>query len=101
MSEELNMNEKFAVFHEANPQVYDLFSRFTQQAIDAGMKKMGVAFIFERMRWESMVVTKGDPYKLNNNYKSYYSRMFESKNPQYEGLFTKRIALVDCEEFLT
>lgn len=101
MTTELNMNERFTIFHEANPHVYDHFSRFTKQAIDAGMKKLGVSFIFERMRWESMIVTNGDPYKLNNSYRSYYSRMFEAKNPEYAGLFTKRIALVDCEEYLS
>lgn len=88
--------DKFVDYHKGNPQVYEMFKKFTQQVLDKGRDRISAKFIFERMRWESLIVAD-DPeeFKINNNYTSFYARMFEHEFPEHEGLFAKRKAAVD------
>lgn len=94
----LSIRDRFIAFHKANPQVYDLFERFTFEAIDAGMTKIGSKFIFERIRWEIAVSTVGAGYcvplkrdlKLNNNFTAWYARAFIAKHREHKGLFELR-----------
>lgn len=94
------IKDAFIEFHKANPEVYDLFERFTFEAIDSGMNKIGAKFIFERIRWEIMIATKGAGYcvatkktlKLNNNFTAWYARLFMAKHRKYVGLFERRKA---------
>ena len=94
----LSIRDRFITFHKANPEVYDLFEKFTFQAIEAGMKKVGAKFIFERIRWEIAVSTVGSGYcvslkkdlKLNNNFTPWYARLFIARHRSYKGLFELR-----------
>lgn len=90
--------ERFKSFHKANPDVFALFERFTMEAIDGGMKKVGAKFVFERIRWELCVSTKGAGYcvaskrilKLNNNFTPLYARLFMLKHKAHANLFERR-----------
>ena len=48
-----------------------------------------------RVRWETGIETKGDEYKVNNNYISAYARMFERVYPEHQGFFRKRSSKYD------
>jgi hypothetical protein len=88
----MTIREKFILFHKANPDIYDLFERFTFEAIAAGMTKLGAKFVFERIRWEVAVTTVGAgycvatkrPFKLSNNFTAYYSRLFMARNRSHK-----------------
>lgn len=84
------LREAFAKFHEENPQVYEMFKKFANQAIEAGRDRFSVAMIWERMRWYTMVETTGEPFKLNNNHKAYYARLFMDDFSEHAGLFRTR-----------
>lgn len=84
------LERAFREFHAANPHVYELFKRFAFEAIESGASKLGAGDVWERMRWHSRVETKGDEYRLNNNHRAYYARMFERDFPDHEGVFAKR-----------
>jgi hypothetical protein len=94
----LTIKDKFIDFHKSNPEVYELFEHFTNEAIAAGMTKIGSKFVFERIRWEMMVKTKGAgycvatkrPLKLNNNFTPWYARLFMAKNRKHIGVFELR-----------
>ena len=94
----MTIRDKFIAFHKANPTVYDLFERFTFEAISAGMTKVGAKFVFERIRWEIAISTTGAGYcpslrrdlKLNNNFTAWYARLFIAKHRAYKGLFELR-----------
>lgn len=90
-----DIKEAFEIFHRDNPQVYELFRRFTFQAIDAGRKDFGAKAVVERIRWSSMVETTGDIYKINNNFVSFYARMFMENHPEHQGLFETRRSKAD------
>jgi len=81
----------FWKFHEENPTIYILFNRFAFEAATANRGLFGVAAIFERIRWFTTVETRGDMYKLNNNFRAYYARLWMRNNPDYDGFFRVRV----------
>lgn len=80
----------FLEFHRKNPGVYELFKRFTFEAINSGRDNFGVGMIWERMRWYTQIETRGDPFKLNNNHRAYYGRLFMRDYPPHDGFFRTR-----------
>lgn len=91
--------EKFLNYHNNNPKVYSMFERFSLQAAEAGWRNFGVGAIAERMRWETVIVSRGDEFKINNSYRAFYARMFEENHPQYKGFFRKRRSVADQKGF--
>lgn len=79
----------FKVYHAENPHIYAAFKSYAFQLIAAGAQQLSAYLIFERMRFESLVSDNG--YKLNNNYRPYYARLFMQDFPEYEGIFALRI----------
>ena len=77
-------------FHAANPHVYDLFKKYTFEAIMAGREHFSVISIFERIRWYTDVETQGDPFKINQNFATYYGRQFMRDHPEHDGFFRTR-----------
>ena len=88
----MTIAENFAVFHEANPHVYKMLSKFTFEAINAGFKHFGARMIWERMRWYTAIDAPdlGTFFKLNDHYIAYYSRLFMKDHPRYKGFFRIR-----------
>ena len=87
---------EFKTFHQKNPEVYKMFVQFTLQAINRGHTKLSSEMVINRIRWETNVVTfSHDPYKINNDYKPFYSRMFMAEHPKYNNFFQKRGSYAD------
>ncbi len=84
------IQERFAEFHRDNPKVYELFQRFTYQALQTGRKRFGARMIWERMRWYTTVETNDLEFKLNDHYPPYYARLFMARHPKYAGFFETR-----------
>jgi len=80
----------FEQFHRDNPGVFILWDRFTREAIAMGLEHGSAGLVAERIRWETSIVTRGEPVKINNNYRSRYARLWEQENPEYRGFFRKR-----------
>jgi hypothetical protein len=85
-----HLEQAFWDFHRANPHVYDRLVAMSRQARRAGVSRLGIARLFEVLRWEHMVRTGGDLFKLNNNHRSYYARLIMDRNPELDGLFQIR-----------
>ena len=83
-------NDVFANFHHRNPHVYDMFESFTLQLIGAGHRRGSAEMIINRMRWETALETTEVQFKINNNYKPLYARMFAFLNPEHEKFFSFR-----------
>ena len=83
-------NDVFANFHHRNPHVYDMFESFTLQLIGAGHRRGSAEMIINRMRWETALETTEIQFKINNNYKPLYARMFAFLNPEHEKFFSFR-----------
>lgn len=82
----------FREFHAKHPHVYYQLLRLSRQWVEAGHAKLGIATLYEKLRWEWHVagLLDKDGYKLNNNYKALYARMLMELNPELDGLFELR-----------
>ena len=88
--------ERFEQFHATNPDIYQLFKKFTFQAIEAGRERFSGRTIAERIRWYTQVET-GDPtgFKLNDHWAPYYVRLFIDEFPEHADFFETRTAIAD------
>ena len=84
------MYEQFREYHRANPRVWRLLVRYAFEALDAGVRHIGIGFLIERVRWEEEVVRRTDGYKINNNHRSFYARRLMRKYPELRGMFSVR-----------
>lgn len=87
---------RFEDYHRANPHVFELLKRFALEAKRAGHRRLSINMLFERARWQSMVETTGDPWKLNNSHRAFYSRMLMRDVPELRGFFETRRSKADA-----
>lgn len=86
-----DLEAKFARFHMRNPKIYELFKRFTFEAIGAGREHYSSRTIFHRIRWHVEIETDSDDrFKINNNHSPYYGRMLMRDFPKTRGFFRTR-----------
>ena len=57
---------------------------------DRGIRRTGIAAIFERLRWLYRLQTQGEEYRLNNTFRAYYARMVMERCPDLAGFFEVR-----------
>ncbi len=79
--------EKWWKWHKANPQVYSKFCEYTYDAINSGRKHYSHWAIINRIRWNREIETKGDEFKISNDYICFYARLFHAKNPEHKDFF--------------
>ena len=88
-----SLAERFAAFHQAHPEVYDALVTLTTKAYDAGSRRLGIAMLFEVLRWEwmlSRLPADNEAWKLNNDYKSRYARLIMQNEEWAAGMFELR-----------
>lgn len=99
MSRHEEMREQVTAFHNKHPDVWDLFVKFTFEKINQGYSNYSVNAVFERIRWEMDAGGDGATmFKLNNNYRAFYSRRFMKKYPRYDGFFRTRQQTSEARE---
>jgi RNase H-fold protein (predicted Holliday junction resolvase) len=65
-----SIREQFERFDAENPHVYEELMRLVLNAYDAGHRRIGIAMVYETMRYNILMRTLArDGFKLNNNYK--------------------------------
>lgn len=90
--------KRFERWHNKNPQGWDLFVRFANEAIAAGRSRFSAGTIVDRIRWYTNVEMKAvDEYKINNDWSACYARLFIRMYPQHKKLFALRGAQEDQE----
>jgi hypothetical protein len=90
MNDDSHIDREFAEFHAANPHVYDELVMLARRARRAGTTRLGIGMLFEVLRWRHALRTRGDDFKLNNNYRSRYARMLMDREPDLNGVFEIR-----------
>jgi len=86
------MKDRCNAFHQAHPEVWSMFVRFTRDRISRGFQTYSSDAIFHRIRWETAKPSyeKGTEFKLNDHYTAFYARRFMRLYPEYEGFFRTR-----------
>lgn len=86
------LGRKWLAWHNANPDFFTLFERFTAEAIRRGHHNLSGWLIANRVRWETSIVTAGDDYKIPNDYIALFVRLYMVRHPQHLGFFrTKKM----------
>lgn len=86
--------ERFAEFHAANPHVYEALRDMALKAKRAGIQRGGVKAMCEALRWSS-IATRGEDWKINNDFTAFYARLLEKNNPDLRGFFEMRESVAD------
>jgi hypothetical protein len=82
------LTNRFNQYHNDNPQVYEMFKKFTFMAIRRGHNRLSAWMIANRIRWETSIETISvEEYKISNDYIALYARKFMSDYPEYNGFF--------------
>jgi hypothetical protein len=84
------MRRTFDAYHSDNPHVFTQLAGLALSVYAAGRRRLSINALFERLRWETMLSTTGDDYKLNNSYRADYARMLMREYPQLAGFFETR-----------
>lgn len=86
------IDQRFAEFHAANPNVFARIVELLREAKHRGKTRTSLKMIFEVLRWESYLYTARDPheFKLNNSYTSRYSRLVIELYPELGALLETR-----------
>ena len=86
----MTVQERFELFHKANPHVVVALEQLTRQYLASGRQRIGIAVLFERLRWEYDLRTSGDAFKLNNDFRSRYVRLIQDRRPEWAEVFRTR-----------
>jgi hypothetical protein len=89
----LSIQERFERFHQANPWVYESLRTLSLDLVGRGQTRIGIGMLFEVMRWHYARSTK-DPssdFRLNNDYRSRYSRLLMDNEPELAFVFETRV----------
>jgi hypothetical protein len=95
MTIEPPISARFAEFHRENPRVYDELVRLARRGRQAGRTKMGINQLFEVLRWNVSLTTRGEDFKLNNNYAPHYARLIMDRERDLAGIFELRRSHAD------
>lgn len=87
---EPQLDREFREFHDANPQVFEVFTRLALDAMDAG-QRVGARCIWERMRWYYRIEIAGNAKpKLNDHHAPRYARLLARIDPRFKDFFEFR-----------
>lgn len=88
-----SLEERFRRFHALNPHVYRSLLALAHQEQAAGIERGSINRLYEVLRHRQALETRGDPWKLNNSFRSFYARLLMECEPQLRGWFeTRRLA---------
>ena len=92
----LTSYEKWWDFHQNNLHVYIALRQLALGLVDRGHTKIGIGQLFEVLRWQHAMRTRDDSgFKLNNDYRAFYSRMLAKNEPRLANVFEMRKANCD------
>jgi hypothetical protein len=85
----------FLEFHKENPHIYAEIVKRASRLLRAGARRVGIAMIFESMRYDYLIQTSGEPWKLNNTYRAYYVRLLVLEHPHFRDIIEMRRSRAD------
>ena len=86
----LDQKREWWKWHKSNPHVYELFKKFTFEAINKGHVRFSHWLIMNRIRWETSINTIGDEFKIRNDFIAYYARLFMHEFPDHNEIFSTK-----------
>lgn len=84
------MREQFLEHHRAKPEIWREFCKLAFRLINNGREHYGSAAILEVVRYHKAIEHPDGEFRVNNNTKSFYARMFALKFPEHSDFFEFR-----------
>lgn len=88
--ESLSIQDRFEAFHELNPWILTKLEAMTADCVERGLPRVGIGMLFEVLRYEYGRATRGDTWRLNNNFRSRYARLLLERHPEWSSVFELR-----------
>lgn len=86
-----HIEREFWEFHNTHPEVYYQIIDLARRWKSNGHSKLGIATLFEVLRWNSHINRERDGgFKLNNNYRALYARLIMEREPDLADIFATR-----------
>lgn len=89
---DLSLKQRWWNWHKANPHIWELFERFTEEAIGRGATRLSGWLIVNRIRWQTSVVTRGRDFKISNDFVALYVRLWQVRHPARASIFNTKTA---------
>jgi hypothetical protein len=86
---------RFLDFHRENTHVYRRLVELAREWRTVRPGKQSMELLFALLRWDEVIDTTGDPYRLNSMFQSYYARLIMHREPDLAGAFDTRAAEAD------
>lgn len=89
----LTIQQRFELFHAANPWVYRALENLTVDMLRRGQRRIGIRMLWEVIRWQynrSTVDVDGSGFKVNDHYHSRYVRLLIEEHPEWADVFATR-----------
>jgi len=90
------LERQFQTFHDLNPEVYEELRECALKLKRSGRDVYGIKSIIEVVRWHRNLNTRGDEFKINNNYAPFYARLLMSREPELCEFFKLRAQRFPC-----
>jgi hypothetical protein len=88
--------ERWNLYHEANPHILPKLTEMAYKASRAGQKNIGVAMLFEVLRWKTNVETvQTDGFKIADPLAAVYARVIMRDNLDLRSIFKLKKSEVD------
>ena len=95
----VNSMTNFTRFHKDNPMIFHRVVEFAdKQRVIGKRTHYSIEIIMNVIRYHTDLDGKGDPFKINNNYKAFYARMYMEYR-ECPGFFEKRGSLADDHNY--
>ena len=88
-------------YRRDNPNVEKKLIELVRYAQGIGLMHYGIHGLFNKIRWNEALKTKGDMFKISNSYGPYYSRLLLLRYPEVRqsgGFFALRKTYWETEE---
>lgn len=82
--------QAFMEFHQLHPEVYGGIVTLSREMKKRGMKRWGMQAAFEVLRFQWVLQYQRSDFKVNNNFRSYYSRFIMEREPDLKNFYEIR-----------
>lgn len=90
-SRDASIAERFAAFHAANPHVNTAIVGLARHVNRVyGLERCSMRALFEELRWQHRLATRGEAWLLNNVFTAEYARLVMRQEPDLAGFFETR-----------
>ncbi|USN15546.1 hypothetical protein KIKIMORA_04280 [Brevundimonas phage vB_BpoS-Kikimora] len=82
--------DRWRRWDKANPEFYAAWKDYAQEALQAGVPKISGWLLANRIRWDCDIQTKGDAFKVPNDFIAYFVRLWIAEHPNHARFFECR-----------